>query len=155
MNIRVFVDMRISASILFSIFTLTACTSISNSDRINQADTEMLLKLAPNKELDKQFKVGETFLIELESNPSTGYRWVIANRKEIQKCLLLKKEQTFPATQVAQNGTPNLAGAPGKQQWQFLAKCSANIQIRFEYRRSWESASVPAAAKSSANLQLR
>ena len=146
--------MRLSASILFLVFTLTACTSITNSGRVNQADTEMLLNLAPNKNIEKQFKVGDTFLIELDSNPSTGYRWTIANRKEIQKCLQLKKEQTFPASQ-SQAGVQTSVGAPGKQQWQFLAKCSANIQIRFEYRRPWEAASVPAAAKSSANLQLR
>jgi inhibitor of cysteine peptidase len=150
---RVVIDMRWSALILYLVLTLTACTSITNSGRIGQADTEMLLTLAPNKNLEKQFKIGDTFLIELDSNPSTGYRWTIANRKEIQKCLQLKKEQAFPASQ--SQAAQNSVGASGKQQWQFLAKCSANIQIRFEYRRSWDPASVPAAAKSAANLQLR
>lgn len=122
-----------------------------NSDQSNSLKQDKVFVLSANQTAEQSLRVGDTFLVEIESNPSTGYRWVMTNRKDILKCIQLKKEQTFPATS---SGT-NLVGAPGKQQWQLMAKCVGETQIRFEYRRPWEAMSVPAAAKSQLNLRLR
>ena len=75
---------------------------------------------------------GQTVVIRLSSNRSTGYRWTLA---------------PFPAGVVTPLGDPvyTSAGAPsgavgagGVEAWSFLASESGRQELRFEYRRPWE-----------------
>jgi len=75
---------------------------------------------------------GQTVVIRLSSNRSTGYRWTLA---------------PFPAGVLTPVGDPvyTSAGAPsgavgagGVEAWSFLASESGRQELRFEYRRPWE-----------------
>jgi len=75
---------------------------------------------------------GQTVVIRLSSNRSTGYRWTLA---------------PFPAGVLTPLGDPvyTSAGAPsgavgagGVDAWSFLASESGRQELRFEYRRPWE-----------------
>ena len=75
---------------------------------------------------------GQTVVIRLSSNRSTGYRWTLA---------------PFPAGVLTPVGDPvyTSAGAPsgavgagGVEAWSFLAGESGRQELRFEYRRPWE-----------------
>jgi len=75
---------------------------------------------------------GQTVVIRLSSNRSTGYRWTLA---------------PFPAGVLTPLGDPvyTSAGAPsgavgagGVEAWSFLASESGRQELRFEYRRPWE-----------------
>lgn len=137
---------------LFSGLLLGACSSAITSDYSNSSKPEKIFTLSSNETMQQSVKVGDIFLIEMASNPSTGYRWAIVNRREAFKCLQLKKEQAFPASL---NSQSNIVGAAGKQQWQFAAKCVGDAQVRFEYRRSWEATSTPASARAQLHVRIQ
>jgi inhibitor of cysteine peptidase len=74
-------------------------------------------------------KHGEKFKIELQSNPSTGYRWhlVFFNRS----ILKLLSSEFAPKT-------ANQIGTTGIQRFEFEATKEGTTIIRLIYRRPWE-----------------
>jgi len=76
-----------------------------------------------------ELSVGQRFLVSLESNPSTGYRWEIAE---------------LDTSVVAQAGEPSFAassdlvGASGFETWRFQAVAAGETELRLVYRRPWE-----------------
>jgi len=76
-------------------------------------------------------KSGRFFIIELESNPSTGYSWTydITNGDAI----LYVKDEYIPSKE------KNIVGAPGVHRFVFRASGSGNVTLRMKYARSFES----------------
>jgi inhibitor of cysteine peptidase len=79
-------------------------------------------------------KDNSTFIIHLNSNPSTGYRWFL---REYNSMLIspIKHAYEVPNTK--------LIGAPGYDVWTFSVKPAGftvpqMTQIRFIYMRPWE-----------------
>ncbi len=75
------------------------------------------------------------FTIQLKSNPSTGYRWVL--REYSERFLQMEEHHFQPAK------TRFLVGAPGYEVWTFHVKPTAfvtaqSLVIRFAYIRPWE-----------------
>ena len=75
---------------------------------------------------------GDKFVVSLESNPSTGYRWEI-------KSTLVKTQMTS----AGDNGViaaPNSGaiGRPGRQTFEFVGKEAGTETLNFLYRRPWE-----------------
>jgi inhibitor of cysteine peptidase len=74
--------------------------------------------------------VGQDLVLRLESNPSTGYGWEIAE---------------FDTSVVAQEGESHfspgsdLPGASGIETWRFRAVGRGRTDLMLMYRRSWES----------------
>lgn len=74
-------------------------------------------------------KMGQTLEIALEGNPSTGYEWTVA---------------TPAGSALEQVDTPEfkaqstLIGAPGTYLFRFKAKAKGEEELRFQYKRSWE-----------------
>ena len=84
-------------------------------------------------------KKGETFVVELESNGSTGYSWdlqLIAG-----KARLLKKVYNSSV-----NGGPMLVGSGGRESFIFKAEEAGIIELKAEYRRPWKKNNPPAAS---------
>lgn len=79
-------------------------------------------------------KAGEQFSIILESNPSTGYKWVPEYDKEIIELIDDRYESL--------NKNQQIVGAPGKQIFVFKALKKGDTEIKFEYGRSWEKVSI-------------
>lgn len=79
---------------------------------------------------------GDSFLITLESNPSTGYAWALSD--------------TYDTSVVKFNGsnyTDNAGaaiGTPGTEDWSFTGIEKGNTTLEFNYVRSWETNVPPA-----------
>jgi len=74
-------------------------------------------------------KVGEELVVELPSNPTTGYAWIVA--------------ESGPLTQVGEaeytsEATPDVVGAGGTETFTFEATEVGSGTLKLEYRRSWE-----------------
>lgn len=82
-----------------------------------------------------EVKAGEPFRVQLNENPTTGYRWYLASPAD---AALRVVEDTFdPAA-------PDKRGAGGMRHWTFTADRPAVVKLRFERKRAWE----PQAAES-------
>jgi inhibitor of cysteine peptidase len=80
-------------------------------------------------------RIGRELVLNLESNPSTGYRWVQADT-ETPVLIVFGK----PAYK---QGSP-LPGAGGVESWTFRAVERGAQTLKFEYRRPWEKNTPPA-----------
>lgn len=81
---------------------------------------------------------GQSLLVRLPSNPSTGYRWIYVEPKDA--VLRVDGPSTFEAAQSA----GNTAGAGGTEIWKLAPLKAGQQQLRFEYRRPWEQDGAPA-----------
>ncbi|MGL6298877.1 MAG: protease inhibitor I42 family protein [Methanobacteriaceae archaeon] len=82
----------------------------------------------------KIVKVGKTFTVTLNGNPSTGYKWT--GKVSNSKIKLL-------STKYVPNPNPyNLAGSGGKYVFKFKCIKQGTANIKFSYARSWESKAI-------------
>jgi inhibitor of cysteine peptidase len=77
-----------------------------------------------------QATVGQPFDISLDSNPTTGYRWGLA--QPLDETILHLVHSSY------QRGGAGLMGAGGEETWIFLPLCQGATMIEMEYRRPWE-----------------
>jgi inhibitor of cysteine peptidase len=82
-----------------------------------------------------QRTVGETFSIVLDSNPTTGYQWQLANPPDEKIVKLIRSEYRASKT--------NLTGAGGKEIWTFVTLDTGQTAISFKYVRPWEKDKEP------------
>ena len=79
---------------------------------------------------------GDTLTVELESNPTTGYRWQIA---DAGKNGVLKAESVeFLAPET------DRCGAPGREKLSFVPAAAGETTLRLVYVRPWEKDQPPA-----------
>jgi inhibitor of cysteine peptidase len=76
---------------------------------------------------------GHKFVIALESNPSTGYRWSAEDNRKIEQL----KSRFVP-------GGSNLVGAAGTQLITFEATRRGSTTLTLGYARSFEKGTAPA-----------
>jgi inhibitor of cysteine peptidase len=79
-----------------------------------------------------EISAGSRFTIELDSNATTGYSWVIMTPMNDPVIRLVKSDYINPQT--------GLTGAGGKQIWVFEAVQTGTTTISLAYKRSWEAA---------------
>lgn len=85
-------------------------------------------------------KKGQTFRLELPSNPSTGYSWHFAKPIETNQILTMTKSG-YEAAQT------NRIGASGKQYWTLKGRHRGVANLTLEYKRAWEKNEKPAEVK--------
>jgi predicted secreted protein len=73
---------------------------------------------------------GQEFVIALESNPTTGYQWQLAEPLEEEVLSLVKTEFEEPEE--------DMVGASGEERWTFIAEGRGDTIIDFVYVRPWE-----------------
>ncbi|HEX6372375.1 MAG TPA: protease inhibitor I42 family protein [Longimicrobium sp.] len=73
-----------------------------------------------------QVRVGEAFVITLQSNPSTGHRWTVADSLGP---LLRLREQTYVPQQ------PVSVGSGGHERLTFVAQAAGETVLRLRYSR--------------------
>ena len=73
---------------------------------------------------------GDELVVELESNPTTGYTW--AYSIEGTTLELVSEDYTSSTTSSA------MTGAPGTQKYTFKKTGAGDATISFDYARSWE-----------------
>jgi len=74
--------------------------------------------------------LGKTFTIDLDSNPSTGFSWLLVDISDKKVLEIVKKEYV--------NAGSLIVGAPGTERWSFKTVKTGKTVLTFEYRRSWE-----------------
>ncbi len=78
---------------------------------------------------------GQILVVTLESNPSTGYTWELAEQSK--SILLQLGEVEFKSSDT---GDPPTVGAGGWEIFRFRAVSSGQMRLLFFYHRSWEDA---------------
>lgn len=76
-------------------------------------------------------KVGDTIVIRLESNPTTGYSWSLA---EIPSDIIQKVSNIYEPLKTS----GNIVGSGGTEIWTFKAISKGNTTLTFQYARPWE-----------------
>ena len=71
-------------------------------------------------------RIGDTFLLKLQENPSTGYRWTIS----VTPGLIVTRDQHSPSIL-------RRIGAPGTHEWQIRVIQSGDQIISGVYSRPW------------------
>ncbi len=80
--------------------------------------------------------VDDTFAIELEANPSTGYSWELAG--PLDEAIVVSLGSDHDA------GESEAVGAPGTQELSFKAVGAGTTTIALQYIRPWETGVAPA-----------
>lgn len=83
-----------------------------------------------------EVKVGESFMLTLESNPTTGYKWEAGFDQSLLK--LVKSEFKQDASK------PGMVGVGGKEQFTFEGLKGGDAQVKLTYKRPWEPQSADA-----------
>ena len=74
-------------------------------------------------------KAGEQLVVELPSNPTTGFSWTVADSGPL-------KQEGDPAYE--SDAKPGVVGAGGIETFTFDAEKAGSGTLTLEYRRSWE-----------------
>jgi inhibitor of cysteine peptidase len=89
--------------------------------------------------------VGQPIEIRLQANPTTGYLWLL---QPFPKFLELS-DFSYDKT-----GKP-MPGSGGTQTVNFIAKSLGTGEVKFDYRRIWEKADIPAAKTFTVKITVR
>jgi len=95
-------------------------TTNSTPSKITVGDDQQNISVKKNQE----------FMINLVSNPSTGYSWTVNDNYDKNVIGLVNNEFKPAETE--------LSGAPGQDQWTFNGISNGNTKLIFTYGRSWE-----------------
>lgn len=87
-----------------------------------------------------RYKKGDRFTIELPSNPTTGYKWQLAQPLAVKSIVGISKSEYKPKK-------TGLIGSGGTQVFTLRARRQGTIHIIFEYKRPWEKDTEPAEIK--------
>ena len=82
------------------------------------------------------FPTGDTLVVRLKSNPSTGYTWAIKGDPSPLRLVKSSAKKN--------NQTGHAAGAPVTQEFRLSATSAGMASLTLEYRRPWEYTAGPA-----------
>ena len=119
----------IAASHALELQTSAAASSARNSPRVVTVSDQ-------NNGKDIDLTSGESLVVKLASNRSTGYGWTVLGDPaplKLEKTSYHKSTKSSPAT-----------GAPGVQVFQFSTGSAGITTLNLVYRRSWEYNMPPA-----------
>ena len=83
-----------------------------------------------------ELSVGQTLVVTLASNVTTGYSWSLADNSDSSVLSETGNEYISPQT--------SLVGAGGNEKWTFQALKKGTSIISMEYSRPWEKDTPPA-----------
>lgn len=94
-------------------------------------------ELPDNAVMMLALKVGDSPVVPLAENPSTGYGWRLNNDNPAVLALLSEKY-------CAPENAAGLTGVPGQRNYSFRARQAGSATLVFEYRCPWEKGDMPA-----------
>lgn len=123
--------MALCLGLVSSLAILTACgsTEANGMDSPSQPVVQPTVESPDRGPTSLEMRVGEMFTVSLDSNPTTGYRWVVGQGYD--DGLLELVEDRFETDS-------KLVGAPGKQLLVFKAEAWGTNEFSLEYKRPWE-----------------
>jgi inhibitor of cysteine peptidase len=74
-------------------------------------------------------RVGDTLVVQLEENPTTGYRWTI--EKSDAEVIALQQVEFVPSHSTGMGGG-------GQRRWTFTAQKAGMATLEFKLWRTWE-----------------
>lgn len=92
----------------------------------------VLLTDANAEKAPAQLAVGDTLVLALDENPTTGYRWAVAQPPA--KAQLRAAGDTY-ATKPAD---PQMVGVGGTRRLRFVAVAAGKTQLELHLRREWQ-----------------
>jgi len=110
----------------FAVGAGIACTGSGNNVNVDSSYSGKQVELS----------VGQSLVVTLESNETTGYSWSLAQNSDETVLSETGKEYISPQT--------TLIGAGGKEEWTFKALRKGTSIISMEYSRPWETDTPPA-----------
>jgi inhibitor of cysteine peptidase len=124
----------LSALLLFSLMLVAQPPQSSGAQQKRTPSAIAITDQDNGKDID--LPAGDTLVLRLKSNPSTGYSWAI---KGDPSPLKLVKSSTEKNSQ-----TSNVPGAPVTQDFRLTAVSAGMASLTLEYRRPWEQDVAPA-----------
>jgi len=90
-----------------------------------------VVKDVPADKLENTYSVNmtDTLKIELASNPTTGFKWYLANK--IKPKVITEFDREF----IKDDRTMDMVGAGGYDTWRFLPAKSGETYLHFVYKR--------------------
>jgi inhibitor of cysteine peptidase len=121
------------AVMTLAIFLLT-CSSGPKEVAVEVSGNEF----TNQKNVTKQVEVdaGDTLIVTLCSNPSTGFAW--PESAQISNQTILQQADHKYVAPEAEGGATPATGAPGQEVWTFTALKKGTSTIYVEYSRPWE-----------------
>jgi inhibitor of cysteine peptidase len=116
-------------SIMFLFLLLTAC--VSQASAKNQIVTINIQDAGKTITLHS----GDSLVIDLDGNPSTGYTWVLANQD--------LKTVTQKGDAVVKESDSKLIGSPQQTEFTFTASSTGTETLTLNYLRTWEKGTAP------------
>lgn len=108
---------------------LAACT--------HQPQTSVSVQEKQLGKCPMELSMGQTLVITLPSNPTTGFRWVVADAAPGVLRSLGPEVYTTPED-------AGLVGSAGQSTWRYQAQLSGNGRLLMHYQRPWEVDVAPA-----------
>ncbi|OPY74035.1 MAG: Chagasin family peptidase inhibitor I42 [Syntrophorhabdus sp. PtaU1.Bin058] len=121
---------------VLTVFVMTCLLILFMSHGCAQESAMKRKKVFSGSETPFVMKAGDEFVLTLESNPTTGYRWQIADKPDEKIVRLIGSEYKAPDTK--------LVGAGGNEIWTFRAEGKGKAAINLIYVRPWEKGTPPA-----------
>jgi len=81
-------------------------------------------------------------LVQVPSNPSTGYRWVLTLPPKFANCFKVLNNGSFIKDRSGTQGIIQI-GAPGLQEWEIQANCAGVYVLQWNNIRPWEKEQLP------------
>lgn len=128
-----------AAAALVSTAFMTGCAGADDASDADQAQTEDELRSFGMTEADngKSFSVleGQNVVLKLSSNPTTGYRWVVAD------------DDDFGTAKETYKSNSHAVGSGGTQTFTWKTKDASiamlgSHTVKLEYKRSWEARAI-------------
>jgi inhibitor of cysteine peptidase len=111
---------------LLTVLAIAAATN-SGPSTVNVSESGKQIELSP----------GDSLVVTLDSNPSTGFSWSIAGISA--EAVIEKASNEF------QGADTGMMGAGGQEVWTFKALDKGTSTIEMQYSRPWETGVEPAA----------
>ena len=121
--------LSVSASVAFSFCAAIVSLSCAATNAIAAAPPPVTLTERDSGKT-VEVAVGQKLVVELSSNPTTGYQWNVLGDP-----VPLKFVKSDYATDPQAAGR---MGAGGTQTLRFAAKSSGKVELKLEYIRPWE-----------------
>jgi inhibitor of cysteine peptidase len=123
----------VTVSVLVAVGAMIAASALAcASARGSSADPGDLSLDASYSGKKVEVKVGNVVAVNLDSNPSTGFRWELAGISDEQVLQLLGQE-----FRQAEAGQSEMVGAGGQEVWTFKAVGEGEAELSLEYSRPW------------------
>jgi len=121
---------------VLTVFVMTCLLILFMSHGCAQESVMKKKKVFSGSETPFAMKIDDEFVLTLESNPTTGYRWQFADKPDEKIVRFISSEYKAPETK--------LVGAGGNEVWTFKAAGKGKTTINLIYVRPWEKDTPPA-----------